>query len=279
MKPPTYDSIILDIDDDGAAWLRFNTPHKRNAIDLAAMEEVLDALYHVEGRGDVGALVLTGQGGAFCAGIDLREIPDDDDAEVDAATAPASGHHLRYKAMWWHQVVHKITRIRMPVLAAVQGVAAGGGFGLVLAADLAVCDETARFLCTWHSNGVANDGATSYTLTRIVGFRRANELMLTNRTLGAEEALEWGVVNRLYRGADFDKQVAVIAADLARGPTHLQAMAKARFHEGWMQSIEECTEHEIQNIVDSLAYPYYQERMARYKTRQGRNDSVIVRLP
>lgn len=138
---------------------------------------------------------------------------------------------------------------------------------------------TARFLCTWHSNGVANDGATSYTLTRIVGFRRANELMLTNRTLGAEEALEWGVVNRLYRGADFDKQVAVIASDLARGPTHLQAMAKARFHEGWMQSIEECTEHEIQNIVDSLAYPYYQERMARYKTRQGRNDSVIVRMP
>ncbi len=272
MSSPTYDSVILDIDGDGVAWLKLNAPHKRNALDVAALGEVLDALYRIEGRDDVGALVLTGEGDAFCAGVDIRDVPDDD------GTEKAIAYHFRHKAMWWHQVVHKITRIRMPVLAAVRGVAVGGGFGLVLAADLAVCDETARFLCSWHSNGVANDGATSYTLTRIVGFRRANELMLTNRTLNADEALEWGVVNRVYRGDDFDKNVAIIAADLARGPTHLQAMAKERFHTGWRQSIEECTEYEIQNIMDSIEHPYYTERIQRFKAKQGRNDAVIVRM-
>lgn len=271
VEPPKYDNIILDVDDDGCAWLRFNRPAKSNALDIDALEEVLDALYRIEGSDDVGALVLTGEGKAFCAGIDLAEIPGDEDPA-------AFSHHFRYKAMWWHQIVHKITRIRMPVLAAVNGVAAGGGFGLVLAADLAVSNETARYLCTWQSNGVANDGATSYTLARIIGFRRANELMLTNRTLGAAEALDWGIVNRVYEGDDFRTQVAIIAGDLARGPTHLQAMAKQRFHEGWRQSIEECTEYEIQNIMDSLKHPYCAERIDRFKRKQGRNDAIIVRL-
>ena len=154
-----------------------------------------------------------------------------------------------------------------------------GVSGMVLAADMAVCNENARFLCSWHSNGVANDGATSYTLARIVGFRRAMELMLTNRTLGPEEALDWQIVNRFYPNAEFDERVAEAAADLAAGPTHLQAMAKERFHEGWRQSIEECTEYEIQNIMDSIKDPYFLRRIERFVSKEGRNDALIVRLP
>ncbi|MCP9485729.1 MAG: enoyl-CoA hydratase/isomerase family protein [Gaiellaceae bacterium MAG52_C11] len=267
-----YDRISLDVA-DGVATLTFTLPEVANALDIDALQEVMDALYRIEKRDDVGALVLTGAGDkAFCAGINLKEVPiDEGDAEID--------HHFRYKAMWWHQVMHKLTRIRLPVLSAVNGIAAGGGFGIVLASDMAVCVDSARFLCSWHANGVANDGATSYTLAKIVGFRRAMEMMLTNQTLGADEAREWGIVNRVYPQAEFRGHVATIAADLAAGPTHLQAMAKERFHMGWRQSIEECTEFEIQNIMDSLAHPYFKASLRRFVNKEGRNDQVKVRLP
>jgi 2-(1,2-epoxy-1,2-dihydrophenyl)acetyl-CoA isomerase len=267
-----YRNIRLEVA-KGVATITFAVPQCRNALDIPALEELLDAFYRIEEMDDVGVVVLTGEGDAFCAGINLKEIPweEGDPAEI--------GHHFRYKAMWWHQVVHKITRIRKPVLAAVNGVAAGGGFGMVLAADMAICNENARFLCSWHSNGVANDGATSYTLARIVGFRRAMELMLTNRTLGPAEAADWQIVNRVYPNDEFPERVAEVAEDLAAGPTHLQAMAKERFHEGWRQSIEECTEYEIQNIMDSIKDPYFLRRIERFVSKEGRNDALIVRLP
>jgi enoyl-CoA hydratase/carnithine racemase len=139
--------------------------------------------------------------------------------------------------------------------------------------------DGARFVCAWHSIGLANDAATSYTLVKIVGFRRAMELMLTNRTLTAAEALDWQILNRVYAPADFATNVAQIAADLAAGPTHLQAMAKSRFHAGWRQSIEECTELEIENVMESLADPYFKKTLADFLGKRGRSDSVQVRLP
>lgn len=267
-----YENIRLEIE-DGLATITFARPHVSNALDIPALKETLDAIYRVEARDDVGALLFTGEGDhAFCAGIDLKEIPlAESDAEID--------HHFRYKAMLWHQVMHKLIRVRLPVLSAVNGICAGGGFGIVLASDMAVAVDSARFLCSWHSNGVANDGATSYTLAKIVGFRRALELMLTNATLDAEQALDWQIVNRIYAREQFEQAVAVIAADLVAGPTHLQAMAKERFHMGWRQSIEECTEFEIQNIMDSLKHPYFRARVERFVRKEGRNDELKVRLP
>jgi enoyl-CoA hydratase/carnithine racemase len=105
------------------------------------------------------------------------------------------------------------------------------------------------------------------------------ELMLTNRTLSAAEALDWQILNRVYPRADFQKNVAQIAADLAAGPTHLQAMAKARFHAGWRQSIEECTEMEIGNVMASIANPYFKKALDEFLSKQTRSDKIQVRLP
>ena len=126
---------------------------------------------------------------------------------------------------------------------------------MTLAADIAVCNESAAFVCAWHAIGIANDAATSYTLAKIVGFRRAMELMLTNRTLSAAEALEWGIVNRVYGDDEFGDKVALIARDLADAPTHLQAMAKDTLHMGWNRSLEECTAFEIDNVLSSVVHP------------------------
>ena len=264
----SYENIILDID-DGLATITFNRPEVKNSLDTATLQELYRAIGSLEDRSDVGALVLTGAGDAFCAGVNLKGYRIEEREEFRA--------EFREVAMWWHQMLHRVVRIRMPVLAAVNGVAVGGGLGLVLAADMAICNEKARFYASWMSNGVANDGGSSYTLTKIVGFRRAMELMLTNRTLSAYEAEEWGIVNRVYEGDEFGLKTQEIGRELANGPTHLQAMVKETFHAGWRRSLEECTEHECINILDSLEDPYAVERLSAF-ARGERTDSIQVTL-
>ena len=181
--------------------------------------------------------------------------------------------------MWWHQVFHMIVRIKKPVFSAVNGAAAGSGLGVTLCSDMAVCTDDARFLCAWHSIGLANDASTSYSLVKIVGFRRAMELMYTNRTLSAEEALDWQIVNRVYSKADFKENAAQIARDLAAGPTHLQGMAKESFHMGWRRSVEEATEFEIQNVRESVMHPYFKQALEKFLSKKTRSNNEVVRLP
>ena len=166
-----------------------------------------------------------------------------------------------------------------PVLVAVNGAAAGAGLGLALCADIVIAHEKASFLCAWHSIGLANDATTSYTLVKIVGFRRAMELMMTNRTLNAEEALDWRIANRVYGDADFMTNAVAAATDLAAGPTHLQAMAKESFHMGWRRSLEEATEFEIQNVMKSVEHPYFTQALTRFLAKESRSNEEKVRLP
>jgi enoyl-CoA hydratase/carnithine racemase len=260
--------ILLDIA-DGVATITFNRPKAKNSLDVASLSELFAAFGTCEDRDDVGVVVLTGAGDAFCAGVNLKGYSLENRDELRAG--------FREVAMWWHQMLHRMVRIQKPVLSAVNGIAVGGGLGLVLASDIAVCSEKASFFASWMANGVANDGGSSYTLTKIVGFRRAMELMLTNRTLTAVEAVEWQICNRMYKSEDFDANVAKIARQLADGPTHLQAYVKETFHEGWRRSLEECTEYECQNILKSLDNPYAAERLGAFK--QGkRNNPLMIDL-
>jgi 2-(1,2-epoxy-1,2-dihydrophenyl)acetyl-CoA isomerase len=266
----TYKDITYAVE-DGVGIITINLPKVRNALSVQAMQEMLDALNHAEDDPSVGAVTITGSGNAFCAGFHLREIPLDDGVR-------GIRDHFRVAALWWHQLLHKVVRARLPVLAAVNGVAAGGGFGLALASDMVICVDTARFVCAWHTIGIANDTATSYTLARIVGIRRAMELMLTNRTLDAAEAAEWGIVNRVYPAERFKAAVKHVAAELAAAPTHLQVMAKSRFHDGWMQPIEECTEREIDNVLASVIHPHFLPQLQSF-LQGNKADRPQVVLP
>ena len=272
MPAKAYESIGYQVR-DGVGTIAFNLPQYGNALHLKGVQETLDALHQAEADNNVGAVMLTGRGKAFCSGFNLKEIPA---GELDVEKMSA---HFRVLAMWWHQVLHLITRIRKPVLAAVNGVAAGSGLGMTLCADMAVCKDTARFLPAWHTIGLANDATTSYSLVKIVGFRRAMEWMMTNRTVDAREALEMNLVNRVYNEANFDKNAASIAKQLADGPTHLQAMAKEGFHMGWRRSIEEATEFEIQNVMESVAHPYFADALKKFLAGERKSSHAQVRLP
>jgi enoyl-CoA hydratase/carnithine racemase len=258
---------------DGVAMITFNAPQFGNALGLNGLQEFLDALYRSEAREDVGAIVLTGRGKAFCSGFNLKEIPAKD---LDIETIAG---HFRVAAMWWHQILHLLTRVPKPVLAAVNGVAAGSGLGMTLCSDMAVCKDSASFFPAWHTIGIANDATTSYSLAKIVGFRRAMEWMLTNRTVCAQEALEWNVVNRVYDEASFDRNVGIIARELADAPTHLQGIAKAGFHMGWRQSIEEATEFEIQNVMKTVRHPHFHKMLTRFLSGEQKSNKAQVNLP
>ena len=262
------DSVLLDIA-NGVATITFNRPQAKNSLDVEALTRLFEALGTCEDRSDVGAVVLTGAGNAFCAGVNLKGYDFDDRDRFRAG--------FREAAMWMHQMLHRIVRIPKPVLSAVNGVAVGAGLGIVLASDMAVCNESATFFASWLANGIANDGGSSYSLTKIVGFRRAMELMLTNRTLSAQDAVEWGICNRVYANDRFPDNVAKVARELADGPTHLQALVKETFHEGWRRSLEECTGYECQNILKSLDHPYAGERLRAFK-RGERTNPLLVDL-
>lgn len=272
MSREPYERILFDVA-DGVGTITFNLPQYGNALDLEGIKETLDALFEAEAREDVGAVMITGAGRAFCTGFNLKEIPaqDEDIGEISG--------HFQVLAHWWHQIFHRVVRMPKPVLAAVNGAAAGAGLGLALCADMVVASENARFLCAWQSIGLANDATTSYSLVKIVGFRRAMELMFTNRTLDAREALDWQIVNRVYADADLGRNAEQIARDLAAAPTHLQAMAKQSFHMGWRRSIEEATEFEIQNVMQSVRHPYFRDSLSRFLSKETRSDDEVVRLP
>jgi 2-(1,2-epoxy-1,2-dihydrophenyl)acetyl-CoA isomerase len=267
-----YECFEFDVD-AGVATIAFDLPQFGNALPLRGVQELLGALHAVEARDDVGAVVLTGRGKSFCAGFNLKEIP------LAEAESEAINAHFRVLAMWWHQVLHLITRIPKPVLAAVNGVAAGSGLGMTLCADMAICKDSAYFFPAWHTIGIANDATTSYSLVKIVGFRRAMEWMLTNRSVSSTEALEWSLVNRVYGEADFEKNVTIVARELAAAPTHLQAMAKEGFHMGWRRSIEEATEFEIQNVMRSVAHPHFKASLEKFLSGERKSNKPQVTFP
>ena len=273
LTAPKYEHVLFEVE-DGVGKITLNLPQYANALDLQGVQELLAALMEAESRDDVGAVLITGNGKAFCAGFNLKKIPDIKDGDL----TDISGH-FRVLAMWWHQVFHKIVRIPKPVLSVINGAAAGAGLGMALCSDMVVCSKSASFLCAWHTIGLANDATTSYSLVKIVGFRRALELMLTNRTLDADEALEWQLVNRIYDDDALASNAEQISKDLAAGPTHLQGMAKESFHMGWRRSLEEATEIEIQNVMKSVDHPYFLEALEKFLDKSNRSNVEQVRLP
>jgi 2-(1,2-epoxy-1,2-dihydrophenyl)acetyl-CoA isomerase len=255
---------------DGVATIRFIRPSKLNAASGQLLLETLEALYRLESDDSVGAIVLTGEGPVFSSGFDLEEVPMDSGSEIQT--------HFRLKALYYHAVIHMLARIEKPTLAAVNGPAVGGGLGMSLACDMAVCTDRATFLPAWMSIGIANDASSSFYLPRVVGYRRAMEWLLTNRTLDASEAFEWGVVNRVIPEAEFQSRVDEIARQLAAAPTHLQGLVKNRIQEGSSQTLESCTEHEVQNVIASVGHPHFAERLALFRNKQMRSGEVAVDL-
>ncbi|GAA2410791.1 enoyl-CoA hydratase/isomerase [Actinomadura vinacea] len=219
----------MDIDDllctveDGVCRLTLNRPQTLNAITHDMRERLIEALDDANGNPEVRAVLLTGTGRAFCSGADLRGTPD---ATGQGRAPRAAGDVARLLRNGVQRLITAVLDCERPVVAAVNGTAAGIGCHLALACDLVLASEEARFIEVFARRGLVPDGGGAYLLTRLVGPQRAKELMFFGDDLPAAEAVRLGLVNRVVPGAELAATAADWARRLATGPTLTHALTK-----------------------------------------------------
>lgn len=193
---------------DGVATLRLARPDNANAIDMQLGRELLDASLRCRDQ-DVRAVVIAGSGRNFCFGGDLKAM---------AGRAGGAEGPVFELATLLHGAIAQFVRLDAPVIAAVNGTAAGAGLSLVLMADLAIATAGARFAPAYTAVGLTPDGGMTFLLPRAAGRKRAMELLMTNRVLNSHEALEWGLINRVVADEDLQNAAQTLARQLACGP-------------------------------------------------------------
>jgi 2-(1,2-epoxy-1,2-dihydrophenyl)acetyl-CoA isomerase len=213
MSQPT-----VNVETRGAvAIVTFDRPDSGNTLTVQVGMDLLAAAMTCGRNSAVRAVVLTGAGKHFSFGGDLRAMVARGGA-IDAYISELTGY--------LHAAISYFARMDAPVIAAVNGTAAGGGVGFVAMADLAVAARSAKFTLAYTAIALVPDCSTSFFLPRILGTKRAMELMLTNRTLSAQEALEWGLVNRVVADDEVLDEAIRLAEELATGP--LRAFGKTK---------------------------------------------------
>lgn len=236
---PEYETILFDVDKN-VARITLNRPEGANALNLQMAFELFQTTLRCDQDPQVRAVLINAVGKVFFAGGDLKEFSGREDL-------PA---HLKEVAFYLHAAVSRLNRMDAPVIVAVTGSAGGAGMSLVCASDIVYAAESARFVMAYTAAGLTPDGSSTYFLPRIVGLRRATELILTNRRLSAQEALEWGIVTRVFPDDQCLDEAAALAAQLAAGPTKAFGAAKRLLHTSMTESLETQMEYETQGIVN-----------------------------
>lgn len=207
--------ILLDMA-DGVAVMTLNDPGVLNAFGQKLREDMSDTLDRLEAS-DARCLLITGAGRAFCSGANLA----DPDRPPRDREAEARGEAKSDLESWYNPAFMRLRALRIPIVAAVNGVAAGAGMSLALSADLKLAARSAYFLQAFARIGLVPDCGSSYILPRMIGMSRALELSLLAEKLPAETALEWGLINRVVDDAQLLGEALTMARRLADGPRSL----------------------------------------------------------
>lgn len=226
----SYTSIVFEITGP-VARLTLNRPEKLNSFTVVMHEELGDALARVRPEGAVRVLVLTGAGRAFSAGQDLAEFELRDRGEE-----PDLGQAVE---TWYAPLVRSIRALPLPVVCAVNGVAAGAGANLALACDLVMAKHSASFVEPFSKLGLIPDTGGTYFLPRLVGASRALGMTLLGTRISAQQAAEWGLIWRSVADEDFDTEVEALVAELAAAPTLGLARTKQAIYRSLDSSFEE----------------------------------------
>jgi 2-(1,2-epoxy-1,2-dihydrophenyl)acetyl-CoA isomerase len=224
-----FATLRLDHPAAGVARIALNRPQARNALDLQTALELREALRRVDMDANVRALILTGEGKAFCAGGDVGAFH---------AALPAPTQLIKDIVLPLHDAVAIMTHMDKPVIAAASGVAAGAGVGLLLAADLGIAAESMKISLAYTGIGASPDGGTTFYLPRLIGVRRAMELVLENRVLDANEALAFGLLNAVVPDGTLQERALERAQRLAAGPTRAFGTAKRLLHASFESTLE-----------------------------------------
>jgi 2-(1,2-epoxy-1,2-dihydrophenyl)acetyl-CoA isomerase len=218
-------SVVVERDGP-VATLRLNEPQTLNALSASIKAGLAAAVDEVLDDPEIRVIVLTGTGRAFCAGGDIRAMSDRQPVSV----------RTRMKAA--HDWLYPLLATEKPIVAAVNGVAAGAGFSLALAGDIIVASEDARFKAGFPGLGAAPDLGLAYTLPRAIGLNRAKDILMTNRDVPAAEALAIGLVARLVPAADVMATALTLARELAEAPGVSLGLTKLLLRRGAELSLD-----------------------------------------
>lgn len=228
-----FETVLYEVRNQ-VAYITLNRPDKLNAFTQQLNKELQLAIKNASRDKSVRALVITGAGRAFCSGEDLSGVTEDMD----------HGEVLRKR---YNPMLHELDRCEKPVIAAVNGVAAGAGMSLALACDLRIASEKASFVEAFIHVGLVPDAGNLYYLPRLIGHAKAMELAVFGEKVPAEKAKELGLVTEVIRLEEWDEKVAAFAERLANMPTKAIGLIKRSLKASWHSNLEEFLEKDAQS--------------------------------
>ncbi len=257
-----FKTLIYEVKEEKVAFITLNRPEKFNPLNNELAREMKEAMDMAEKDEDVRVLVLTGAGKAFSAGGELSVLEAAD-------TVGKKREILDSVAM----IIKAVENFRKPLIAALNGVAAGSGTALAQACDIIVASDKARFAPNFVNVALVPDGGTSWYLARRVGYQKAVELMLTGTVLDAREALALGIYNRVVEQERFNDEVLALARSLARGPARAMARIKMLLKASMSSSLDAQIELEASSQLLALSEDdfaegvraFYEKRSPRFK--------------
>ncbi len=253
-----YQNILFDITDN-VALITINRPDDANALTRELAGELFDAAVRCSNDAKIRAVVLTGSGKMFCAGGDLKDF----DAHADDI-----GAHVTHTATLLHNAEIRFNTMDAPLVIAINGTAAGGGFSLSLCGDYAIAADHAKFVSAYTASGLSPDGSSSYFLAKHVGLMRAKELILTNRVLSANEAVEWGLINQSVPGEDLMNSAMELALKFACGPTRAYGASKRLLLSAYNESLASQLDKEAVSIAKTLGTRDAQRGLKSFLNKQ-----------
>jgi 2-(1,2-epoxy-1,2-dihydrophenyl)acetyl-CoA isomerase len=253
------DRVTLQIS-DGLAHLRLARPSLRNGIDMMMVRALADRFEAVAEDPGVRALLIGADGPAFSVGGDLAHL------QTHRDRLPAELHEM---ISLYHSTLARLAALPVPVLLAAHGAVAGGGLGLLWCADLVIAADDLRITTGFVHLGLSGDGGSSWHLPRLVGLRRAQQLILGGRVLDAAEALDWGLVTEVVPAGRLAEVALARATALAAGPTYALGRMKRLLLEGWAHNYPEQLAAEREAIVDCARTQDAREGLAAFAERRA----------
>ena len=262
MSDVAIEQTVETSDAGGVRTIRLNRPDSLNAFNRQLHSELAEALRAAEREAGVRVIVLTGAGRAFCVGQDLKDVQSSrrPDGSVQLSGMLRSHYNV---------LIKRLRTSEKPIIAAVNGVAAGAGMSLALACDLRIASEAASFVTAFSAIGLVPDSGGMYFLPRLVGRPKALELFLTSDKLSADEALRLGVVNRVVPAESFEAEVEQFAARLAKGPSLAYGLIKRGLNRSAVSDLDTMLEVEAQ----------YQEIAGRSEDFREGVEAFIAKRP
>jgi len=253
-------SELIDVElKEHIAVVALNRPDAYNAFNYELVSQLANRLTTLAGDDGVRGVVITGRGKAFCAGGDLKWA-------LEYPTGPGAAFHTL--ASQFHLAVLEIRRMKKPVVAAINGIAAGGGFSLALACDFRIMNQSAVLKQAYTSAGLCIDGGGTFTLPRLVGFARALEIAAFDKPIPSEQAFQWGLVTKVVAGGQALSEATAVVQDLARRSLNSFAWTKKLITDSFNTSFETQLEIERAALEACALHPDGQEGLTAFSEKR-----------